>query len=116
MDPAKDTQPIRPIVLRPRLAAPPAPDVQLGADARELLLAAAGPTGAGCILLALAGRHSSCAAGGRQFIAGDSAAEAERWRAAVEELIRAALVRPVERGGCLYRVRSAGYDLAGRLG
>src|SRR5687767_6517795 len=107
MDSAKDTRPLRPAPLRVRAPAPgPDPEPPLGPDARELLLAAAGPTGGGCVLLVVAGRYASCAAGGRQFIPGGAAGEAGRWRAAVEELIRAELVQSVERGGCLYRVRS----------
>ena len=89
---------------------------RLGEDALELLRAAARPGGTGCILLAVAGNFGSCAAGGRQFVPDHSRAAARRWEAAVAELVAAGLVQPPDPRGCLYRVRTAGYDLAGRLG
>src|SRR5688500_16123389 len=90
--------------------------VELGEDARELLRAAARPGGTGCILLAVAGNFGSCAAGGQQFVPDHSRLAARRWEAAVAELVRAGLVQPPERRGCLYRVRAAGYDIVSRLG
>jgi hypothetical protein len=96
---------------RPTPGAAPA----LGPDARALLLAAAGPGGTGWIVAAFAPGHARVAAGGRQFVTGGSPTEAARWRAAVDELVAAGLIRPPDPGGWVCRVTGAGYDLADRL-
>jgi hypothetical protein len=88
---------------------------ELGDDALALLRAATRPGGTGCILLALSRTFGSCAAGGRQFVPEHTRTAAARWEAAVAELVGAGLLEPPAPPGCLYRVRSAGYELVARL-
>lgn len=94
---------------------PSQPPPALGPDASALLVAAAGPGGTGWVVAAFAGGRGRVAAGGRQFVADNSPAEVTRWRAAVDELLAAGLIRPPDPGGWVCRVTGAGYDLADRL-
>ena len=112
-----------PVTTPPRTPLPAQPDDLLPStrpgispDARDLLVAATTPGGTGWIVVAFAPGFGSVGAGGRQFVAGSSRAELERWKAALDELLAADLICGPGPCGLLFKVTSAGYGAAQRLG